>query len=120
VVNDYLRPILPSEEIHSHINFKRSKKVKINSYKAVVVVNINLHSHQLLAHGRRFSPDTLASSTTTTGRHDIAKSGVKHNKSINQSIIYIHTYRLISKYIVSDYICTCICKIWPVIFLILI
>jgi hypothetical protein len=38
----------------------------------------------LLAHGWWFSPGTPASSTTTTGRHDIAESGVKHNKS-NQS-----------------------------------
>jgi hypothetical protein len=29
--------------------------------------------YQLLAHGRRFSPGTLASSTTKTGRHDIAE-----------------------------------------------
>ena len=36
--------------------------------------------YQLLAHGRWFSPGTLASSTTKTGRHDIAKSGVKHQK----------------------------------------
>jgi hypothetical protein len=28
--------------------------------------------YQLLAHGRRFSPGTRASSTTKTGRHDIA------------------------------------------------
>ena len=28
---------------------------------------------QLLAHGRWFSPDTPASSTTKTGRHDIAE-----------------------------------------------
>ena len=34
--------------------------------------------YQLRAHGRWFSP---ASSTTKTGRHDIAESGVKHNKS---------------------------------------
>jgi hypothetical protein len=46
----------------------------------------------LLAHGRWFSPDTPASSTTKTGRHDIAESGVKHQKSnqikkSNQSVI---------------------------------
>jgi hypothetical protein len=41
---------------------------------------------QLLAHGRWFSPGTSASSTTKTGRHDIAETGVKHQKSINQSI----------------------------------
>jgi len=29
--------------------------------------------HQLLAHGRWFSPGTAASSTTKTGRHDIAE-----------------------------------------------
>ena len=29
--------------------------------------------HQLLAHGRWFSPGTLASSTTKTGRYDIAE-----------------------------------------------
>jgi hypothetical protein len=39
----------------------------------------------LLAHGRWFSPGTPASSTTKTGRHDIAeillKVAVKHQKS---------------------------------------
>jgi hypothetical protein len=47
----------------------------------------------LLAHGRWFSPGTSASSTTKTGRHDIAeillKVALKHqksNQSINQSI----------------------------------
>jgi hypothetical protein len=37
--------------------------------------------YQLLAHGRWFSPGTPASSTTKTGPHDIAESGVKHQKS---------------------------------------
>jgi hypothetical protein len=40
--------------------------------------------YQLLAHGRWFSPGTPASSTTKTGRHDIAEilfeSDVKHHK----------------------------------------
>jgi hypothetical protein len=47
----------------------------------------------LLAPGRWFSPGTPASSTTNTGRHDIAeiflKVALKHkksNQSINQSI----------------------------------
>jgi hypothetical protein len=39
----------------------------------------------LLAHGRWFSPGTPASSTTKTGRHDIAeillKVALKHQKS---------------------------------------
>jgi hypothetical protein len=38
----------------------------------------------LLAQGWWFSPGTPASSTTKTGRHDIAESGIKHKK--NQSI----------------------------------
>ena len=41
--------------------------------------------YQLLAHGRWFSPGTPASSTTKTGRHDIAeillKVALKQNKS---------------------------------------
>jgi hypothetical protein len=41
--------------------------------------------YQLLAHGRWFSPGTPASSTTKTGRHDIAeillKVAIKHQKS---------------------------------------
>jgi len=45
--------------------------------------------YQLLAQGRLFSPSTPASSTTKTGRHDIAeillKVALKHKK-INQSI----------------------------------
>jgi hypothetical protein len=38
----------------------------------------------LLAHDRWFSLGTPASSITKTGHHDIAESGVKHQKSINQ------------------------------------
>ena len=34
--------------------------------------------YQLLVHGRRFCPSAPASSTTKTGRHDIAESGAKH------------------------------------------
>ena len=46
--------------------------------------------YQLLAHDRWFSPDTPASSTTKTGRHDIAEILLKValntiNQSINQS-----------------------------------
>ena len=50
--------------------------------------------YQLLAHGRWFSPGTLASSTIKTGHHDIAEillSGIKH-KSINQSINQLTCY----------------------------
>jgi hypothetical protein len=44
----------------------------------------------LLAHGQWFSPDTPASSTTKTGRHDIAeillKVALKHQKSKSNQI----------------------------------
>jgi hypothetical protein len=43
----------------------------------------------LLAHGRCFSPDIPASSTTKTGRHDIAEILLKVALStINQSIYW--------------------------------
>ena len=46
--------------------------------------------YQLLAHGRRFSPGTLASSTTKTGRHDIAeillKVALKHQPEALKSL----------------------------------
>ena len=46
--------------------------------------------YQLLAHGRWFSPGTLASSTTKTGRHDIAEILLKVAlNTINQSINHI-------------------------------
>jgi hypothetical protein len=42
--------------------------------------------YQLLAHGLWFSPDTMASSTTKTGRHDIAEILLKVALStINQN-----------------------------------
>jgi hypothetical protein len=50
----------------------------------------------LLAHGRWFSLGTPASSTTKTGRHDIAeillKVALKHKKIKNKiiKIIYLH------------------------------
>jgi hypothetical protein len=47
-------------------------------------------AYQLLAHGRWFSPGTPASSTTKTGRHDIAERLVKelkHQKSLKEKII---------------------------------
>jgi hypothetical protein len=49
------------------------------------------NAYQLLAHGRWFSPGTPISSTTKTGRHDIAEILLKValnriNKSINQFI----------------------------------
>ena len=47
--------------------------------------------YQLLAHDRWFSPGTPASSTTKTGRHDIAeillKAALNTKNQINQSII---------------------------------
>jgi hypothetical protein len=50
--------------------------------------------YQLLAHGRWFSPGTLASSTTKTGRHDIAEILWKvalntKNHQINHILLHI-------------------------------
>ena len=42
--------------------------------------------YQLLAHDRWFSPGPPASATTKTGRHDIAESGVEHQKLIRKSV----------------------------------
>jgi hypothetical protein len=50
--------------------------------------------YQLLTHGRWFSPGTPASSTTKTGRHDIAeillKVALKHQKIKNQIILFTY------------------------------
>jgi len=43
-------------------------------------------AYQLLAHGRWFSPGTLASSTTKTGRHDIAEILLKVALNTNNKI----------------------------------
>jgi hypothetical protein len=56
--------------------------------------------YQLLAHGWWFSPSTPASSTTKTGRHDIAeillKVVLKHqNKKINHALLVIGLYELL-------------------------
>ena len=59
--------------------------------------------YQLLAHGRWFSPGTSASSTTKTGRHDIAEILMKvalntKNQSINRMVVGITTTCAISVY----------------------
>ena len=51
-------------------------------------------AYQLLAHGRWFSPGTPASSTTNTGRHDIAAILLKAAlNTVSQSIIQEDTAR---------------------------
>ena len=42
--------------------------------------------YRLPVHGRWFFPGTPASSTTKTGYHDIAESGVKHQNQIKSLI----------------------------------
>jgi hypothetical protein len=54
----------------------------------------------LLAHGRWFSPGTPSSSTTKTGRHDIAEVLLKvalntKNQSINQSNCHVYNSYLL-------------------------
>ena len=56
--------------------------------------------HQLLARGRWFFPGTPDSSTTKTGRHDIAetllKVALKHQKSKNQNHLHNQSSLLFS------------------------
>jgi hypothetical protein len=63
--------------------------------------------YQLLAHCRWFPPGTPASSTTKTGRHDIAeiflKVALKHNKS-NQ----IKSMKFVGNLIRNIYMKTCL------------
>jgi hypothetical protein len=51
--------------------------------------------YQLFSHGRWFSPDTPASSTTKTGRHDIAEILLKvtFNKYQNKRLIQFHFFQ---------------------------
>ena len=55
--------------------------------------------YQLLAHGRWFSPGTPASSTTKTGRHDIAEILLKVALNTkNQPINYHQATNMIKTY----------------------
>jgi len=57
--------------------------IELSLADVVIVVD---DDNQLLAHGRWFSPDTLTSSTTKTGRHDQAEILLKVAlNTINQS-----------------------------------
>jgi hypothetical protein len=62
--------------------------------------------YQLLAHVRWSSPGTPASSTTKTGRHDIAeillKVALKHQKSKKSNLINILTYKVVIIYQLLD------------------
>ena len=68
--------------------------------------------YQLLVHGRCFSPGTLASSTTKTGRHDIAeillKVALKHQKSnqIKNLCEFSISYKIIHWFYYKVQICT--------------
>ena len=63
-------------------------------------------AYQLLAHGRWFYPGTLASSTTKTGRHDIAeillKVVLKHQKSKSNQILFAKPFLNILKMLVKQ------------------
>ena len=66
----------------------------------------------MLAHGRRFSPATPASSTTKTGRHDIAeillkvasntKIQIKINQSTGESYLGLNTWSCPAPFTVAD------------------
>ena len=75
-------------------------------------------AYQLLAHGRWFSPGTPASSTTKTGRHDIAEMLLKvalSTKKINQSINKTKGTQegyLAVEIICTYIICACVLSLW--------
>ena len=76
--NNSYKPITSTWWVRTHLCRlqKRCTRLATASDKA----------YQLLAHGRWFSPGTLAYSTTKNGRHDIAeillKVALKNQKSI--------------------------------------
>jgi hypothetical protein len=70
----YLAPILINGHSNSHVYFG---KVSAFSFDKV---------YQLLAHDRWFSPSISASSTTKTGRHDIAEIFLKVALNTNNQI----------------------------------
>ena len=57
--------------------------------------------YQLLAHGRWFSPGTPASTTTKTGRHDIAEILLKVTLNTINQIICFHLTFLLEKFSVN-------------------
>ena len=67
--NNSYKPITNTAWVRARLcNYKKGA---LDSYPQVIKV------YQLLAHGRWFSPGTPASSTTKTGRHDIAETLMK-------------------------------------------
>ena len=65
--------------VTSLLHFRSIQALNINKLRNCILYKV----YPLLAHGRWVSPGTPASSTTKTGRHDIAEillKGVKHNK----------------------------------------
>ena len=80
-IHTFLSPI-QREFVPSFVNYKKGcTRLAAASDKV----------YQLLAHGWWFFPGFPASSTTKTGRHDIALCGIKHNKS-NQIIEFRYMY----------------------------
>ena len=82
--NNSYKPITNTAWVHTQL-------CKLQKKRCTRLAATSDQVYQLLAHGRWFSPGTLASSTTKTGRHDIAESGVKTPK-IQKSIFYKELY----------------------------
>jgi hypothetical protein len=57
----------------------------------------------LLTHGRWFSPGTPASSTTKTGRHDIAEILLKVALQINKKKTHHFVFEFASTYAIRAY-----------------
>jgi hypothetical protein len=67
--------------------------------------------YQLLAHGWWFSSGTPASSTTKTGRHDIAAILLNTKKS-NQSIKITPIFHILKLNVTCQCLHSIICKCW--------
>jgi hypothetical protein len=95
-------PIKRNTELCVFQNTLHWKKIRFrlsNQFMSTKILPI-LQMYQLLVHGRWFSPGSPASSTTKTGRHDIAeillKEALSTKKSINQyiNILFIQTTKM--------------------------
>ena len=77
----WIKQLIQAYHRYAWVPSRLCKLPKVCTWLAAASDNV----YQLFAHGRWFSPGTLASSTTKTGRHDIAeillKVVLKHQKS---------------------------------------
>jgi hypothetical protein len=85
--NNSCKPITNTAWVHARLCKLQKRCTRLAAARDKV--------YQLLAHGRWFSPVTPASSTTKTGRHDIAEILLKVAlNTINQSLNHIFILKI--------------------------